>query len=353
MPGIATGATPDGHDAIRQRPGGPPTPGQVIEVVPGILWARLPLPFRLDHVNVYLIADGDGWVILDTGISNRETREAWQALLDGPLSGARITGLIVTHHHPDHIGLAGWLCETLDIPLMCSRTAFLSAMVFRHAPELLAAPEFRRFYARHGLPDTSAALVATQGHDYLRMVETLPLTFVQIKDGDRLTLGGRCFHVLTGEGHCAEQVMLHLPEQNLILAADQVIEKISPNVSISVFEPHGDPLGQYIESLDRLVATIPADALVLSGHRQPFHGLHARCRELAAHHRQRFDTILGACASGPRSTADLVPLMFRPGLSPHELSFAFTEALAHMNHLAQRGDLIWLDDGQHERVALA
>jgi hypothetical protein len=120
-----------------------------------------------------------------------------------------------------------------------------------------------------------------------------------------------------------------------------------------VFEPHGDPLGQYLASLDRLVTTIPEDALVLSGHRLPFDGLHPRCRKLAAHHRQRFETILGACASGPKSAADLVPLLFRPGLSPHEMSFAFTEALAHMNNLAQQGALVWLDDGHHERVALA
>lgn len=338
---------------IREFVPAPPEPGAVIELVPGILWARLPLPFRLDHVNVYLIADDDGWLILDTGISNRETKAAWQALLAGPLAGARIAGLIVSHHHPDHIGLAGWLCETLDVPLMCTRTAFLSAMMFCHAPELLSAPAYRRFYARHGLPEASAALVATQGHDYLRMVETLPLTILQLKDGDSLRLGGREFRVLTGEGHCAEQVMLHVPSENLILAADQVIEKISPNVSVTVFEPHGDPLGGFLTSLDRLVAQIPEDALVLSGHRLPFHGLHTRCRELAAHHDQRFHTILDACATGPKSAADLVPLMFRPGLSPHELSFAFTEALAHMNHLAQSDRLVWLDDGERQRVALA
>lgn len=337
---------------IREFVPAPPEPGTVIELVPGILWARLPLPFRLDHVNVYLIADDDGWLILDTGISNRETKAAWQALLAGPLAGARISGLIVSHHHPDHIGLAGWLCETLDIPLMCSRTAHLSAMIFCHAPGLSSAPAYRRFYARHGLPEASAALVATQGHDYLRMVETLPLTILQLKDGDRLTLGGREFRVLTGDGHCPEQVMLHVPSENLILAADQVIQKISPNVSLSVFEPHGDPLGRFLDSLGRLQAEIPADALVLSGHRMPFHGLHERCAELAGHHRQRFDIILDACASGPKAAADLVPLMFRPGLSPHELSFAFTEALAHMSHLAHTGRLVWLDDGARERVAL-
>ncbi|MFC6761484.1 MBL fold metallo-hydrolase [Sulfitobacter porphyrae] len=133
----------------------PPQPGEVITVRPGLLWARLSLPFRLDHVNVYFIEDENGWIIVDTGIDNRTCRGQWQDLLNGPLKGVRFGGLLVTHHHPDHIGLAGWLCDTLGIPLLTGRTTFLSAMNFYNSPEILAATAYSRFYASHGMPPRS------------------------------------------------------------------------------------------------------------------------------------------------------------------------------------------------------
>lgn len=320
----------------------PPAPGTTTEVAPGILWARLPLPFRLDHVNVYFLEDDDGWYIVDTGISNRDTKAAWQALLDGPMAGQRIKGLIVTHYHPDHIGLAGWLCETLDIPMLTSRTSFMSCMTFAHSPSILEASEYSRFYARHGMSPEIAALVSTQGHDYLRMLSLPPHTYLRLHAGQEMTIGGRRFEVLTGDGHCPEQIMLYAPEHGILLAADQVMEKITPNISVMAFEPSGNPLGDFIASLTALQAEVSPDVLVLPGHRLPFVGLHERCRALADHHEERCELIDAACAVAPASANDLVPVLFHRPLGPHELSFAFSETLAHLNYMVARRQLDWL-----------
>src|SRR5512145_3242894 len=155
----------------------PPAPGEAIKIAPGILWARIPLPFRLNHVNVYLIDDGDGWAVVDTGIGNDATRAVWEQMTAGPLAGRRLTRLIVTHYHPDHIGLAGWLCERFGLPLLITQTAFLGCLTISLSPGALDAKPYRDFYLRHGLDTETTQRVATQGHNYLKMVSGLPPTF--------------------------------------------------------------------------------------------------------------------------------------------------------------------------------
>ncbi len=321
----------------------PPAPGAVIEVAPGILWTRIPLPFQLNHVNVYLIDDGDGWAVLDTGIGNDATRTVWETLVAGPLAGRRLTRLIVTHYHPDHIGLAGWLTERFDLPLLTSQTTYLGCLNVSLSPGALDAKPYRDFYLRNGLDAETTARVSTQGHGYLKMVTGLPPTFVRVVAGDTLKLGGRTFSVLTGDGHAPEQVMLYCAEEKLFLPADQVLAKISPNVSVWAVEPQGDPLGLYLRSLRALKAQLPEDALVLPGHQLPFHGLHTRCDELMAHHEERCAAIAAACRTSPRSPAELVPVIFHRALDPHQMSFAFSEVLAHVNYMLARGELIWAE----------
>ncbi|WP_206064782.1 MBL fold metallo-hydrolase [Nitratireductor mangrovi] len=318
----------------------PPAPGAVTEVAPGILWARIPLPFRLDHVNIFLIEDGDGWAVLDTGIANDPTRAIWQALADGPLAGRRLSRLIVSHYHPDHIGLAGWLCETFDLPLLTSHSAYLGCLNISLSPGALEAKPYHDFYRRHGMPEEMAQLVSTQGHNYLRMVTPLPPTFRRLVAGDRLTLGGRDFEVLSGNGHAPEQLMFYWRDGNVLLAADQVLAKITPNISVWAVEPEGDPLGLYLRSLKALEADIPADALVLPGHQLPFRGLHTRCRELAEHHDERCAIIADACREQARSVAGLLPFVFPRKLDPHQTSFAFSEVHAHVNRMLWQGELV-------------
>jgi len=329
----------------------PPAPGRLAAVAPGVLWARIPLPFRLDHINVYLIEDGDGWAVLDTGIDNPPTREVWNALVAGPLAGRRLTRLLVTHFHPDHIGLAGWLCERFGLPLLTSQTSYLSCQNISLRPGALDAKPYRDFYLRHGLDAATTQRVATQGHGYLKMVSGLPPTFQRLVAGDDLDIGGRRFEVLTGNGHAPEQVMLYCAADNFFLAADQVLAKITPNISVWAVDPLGDPLGLYIRSLGELEARIPADALVLPGHQLPFYGLHARSRELIAHHDARCAAIARACREAPRSAAELVPVIFHRDLDPHQMSFAFSEVQAHVNYMLRRGELAWIEGADEvERV---
>jgi glyoxylase-like metal-dependent hydrolase (beta-lactamase superfamily II) len=330
----------------------PPAPGQLLEIAPGILWARVPLPFRLDHINVYLIDDGDGWAILDTGLGNDATRALWEALASGPLAGRRLTRLLVTHHHPDHIGLAGWLCERFDLPLLTSETSYLFCQNVSLSPGALDAKPYRDFYLRHGVDVAVTQRVATQGHAYLKMVSGLPPTFERLVAGDTLKIGGRTFDVLTGNGHSPEQVMLYCAADNIFLAADQVLAKITPNISVWAVNPTGDPLGLYMRSLAELKASLPADALVLPGHQLPFYGLHTRADELIAHHEKRCAIIAEACRTASHSAAELVPVLFPRALDPHQMSFAFSETLAHVNFMLRRGELTWAEvKGGVARVA--
>lgn len=322
----------------------PPATATVTEVAPGIMWTRIPLPFRLDHVNIYLIEDGDGWAVVDTGIGDEATRDVWFALANGPLAGKRLTRLIVTHFHPDHIGLAGWLCSTFGMRMSTSQTAWLGCLNISLSPGALDAKPYRDFYALHGLSPETVALVSTQGHGYLRMVTPLPPTFSRLVAGDRLAIGGRVFDVLSGDGHAPEQLMLYCAADNVFLAADQVLAKITPNVSVWAVDPEGDPLGLYLRSLEDITRRIPADALVLPGHQLPFYGLHRRCAELAAHHETRCAMILGACRAEPATVGELVPVLFPRKLDPHQLSFAFSETFAHVNAMVRRGELAWEEE---------
>ena len=332
------------HGALAHPVSEPPAPGALVEIAPGIQWARIPLPFRLDHINVYLIDDGGGWAVLDTGLGNEATRALWEAMAQGSLAGRHLTRLIVTHHHPDHIGLAGWLCERFDVPLLTSQTSYLACLNVSLSPGALDAKPYRDFYLRHGLDPASTQRVATQGHGYLKMVSGLPPTFERVVAGDTLVIGGRSFEVLAGNGHAPEQVMLYCAADKVFLAADQVLAKITPNISVWAVEPTGDPLGLYLRSLAELKARIPADALVLPGHQLPFHGLHARVDELIAHHAKRCALIAEACREAPRSAAELVPVLFTRQLDPHQMSFAFSETLAHVNFMLGRGELAWAED---------
>ncbi|MGV2979271.1 MBL fold metallo-hydrolase [Camelimonas sp. ID_303_24] len=331
----------------------PPAPGQTVEVAPGLLWARFELPFSLNHVNVYFIADGDGWAAFDCGIASDSTREQWQALLDGPLAGQRLTRLIISHHHPDHIGLAGWLCERYNLKLLMSQAEYLEGHYIALNPDQMAEGPFRQFYVDHGLSPEAVEIVLRQGHGYLRMVTPLPHTFRRLVHGERLRIGEREFEIYTGGGHSSEQVMLYCRAENLFVGADQVLAKISPNVSVWAMEPEGDPLGLYRRSLRELQTQIDADALVLPGHNLPFRGLHLRLQALEEHHAHRCAQLVDACRARPHSASDLVPVMFPRELDPHQLSFAFSEVLAHVNYLVDRDQLRWTPASEGGRRLVA
>jgi glyoxylase-like metal-dependent hydrolase (beta-lactamase superfamily II) len=316
-----------------------PQPGQAVEIEDGVLWARIPLPYRLDHVNVYLVRDHDSWTLVDTGINTAEARAAWESLFAGAFRGLHISKVIVTHHHPDHIGLAGWICERFGAELLTSQTAYMSSRVLSLAPQETGLRHYFEFYVSQGMSEEVAGLVAIQGSEYLRRVSELPPTFLRLVQGDKIAIGERELRVISVDGHAPEQIMLYDEKGKLLFAADQVIERISPNVSVFANEPNGDPLGHFLRSLRLMRQELPGDVLVLSGHGRPFLGLHERCLDLERHHEERCQLIREACAVAPRSVADLVPVLFHRALDPHQMSFAFTEALAHINRLVRRNEL--------------
>ena len=313
--------------------------GEVIDVAPGIKWCRLPLPFRLDHVNIYLIEDGDGWSILDTGLFDKATVGIWKSLVDGPLSGIKLKRIIVTHHHPDHIGMAGWLAEEHGLPLLTSQTAFLLCNNISLNPSAMRKRQYREFYLSHGMPLETAKLVGSFGNDYQSMVSPLPITFLRLMAGDTLEFGTRQFKVLTGDGHAPEQIMLYCHDEKILLSADQVIVKITPNISVLASEPNGDPLGHFMRSIREIKNRLPDDILVLPGHQLPFYGLHERCDELLEHHEERCHLVYKSCQEEPKSASDLVPVLFHRELDPHQLSFAFCETLAHINRVLRKTNL--------------
>ena len=314
----------------------PPEAGAVREVAPGILWMRFALPFLLNHVNVYLIEEDGGWAAFDTGLGDDTTKSGWEAALSGPVRGQRLTRVICSHFHPDHVGLVGWLTARFGCQLWMPRTEMLMTRMLQHGAPASRGP----FYAEHGLAPDEGARVAGEGHGYLRMITGLPDQYQRLAAGETLRIGGRDFTVFTGGGHAPEQAMLHCVADGIFLAADQVLARISPNISVQAMEPDADPLGEYLASLSELERCVPAGVLVLPGHHLPFTGLHTRLAELARHHADRCALIAQAARLEPRTAAELLPVLFKRQMDSHQTGFAFGEALAHINYMRARGELV-------------
>jgi glyoxylase-like metal-dependent hydrolase (beta-lactamase superfamily II) len=313
-----------------------PEPGTLVAVAPGIFWLRLALPFLLNHVNVYLVEDDGGWAVLDTGLGDDATRQVWESVFAGPLRGQRITRVVCSHYHPDHMGLVGWLTRRFDCPLHVARTEFLMTKTLENR-NFAANTDF---YTERGLPVDASGVVSSDGHGYLSMMTGLPTQYYRLRAGGGLRIGGRDFTVLTGGGHAPEQVMLHCAADALFFSFDQVLTRISPNISVYAMEPEANPLGDYLASLEEIGETVPGGTLVLPGHHLPFYGLHTRLAELQAHHATRCALIEEACKAEPRSAAELVPVLFKRQMDAHQTGFAFGETLAHVNYMRAQGTLI-------------
>jgi glyoxylase-like metal-dependent hydrolase (beta-lactamase superfamily II) len=330
----------------------PPDKGEVVEAAEGILWARFALPFALDHVNVFLLEDQGGWAAIDTGIGDEATKEAWLGLLTGPLAGARLTRIIVTHHHPDHVGAAGWLAEKFAVPVYMTETEYLLAQHLTTNAHFIDEQGYRCFYRQHGLDDLHSDVVTSLGHHYKRLTTGLPWSYRQLLAGDPLFVGGRLFDVSTGGGHSPDQAMLFCREEGIFFAGDQVLPRISPNISVQAINPEGNPLGQYFRSLAAIKADVPDGVLVMPGHHLPFRSLHERIDQLIEHHEARCGLIEKACTLSPRTAAEILPVLFPRPLDPHQTSFAFGETLAHLNLMARQGRLVWISDGLVDRASV-
>lgn len=317
----------------------PPDAGQMIQVAPGIQWLRLPLPLRLDHVNVYILDDGDSWTIIDTGYGDADTLALWPEILNGPLAAKPVGRVLVTHHHPDHLGAAGWLLAHSDARLWMSQIEHLhghlrAAGVFNHHAE-----EELRFLIDHGLDPAVAEVAVRRGPLFQNAVEPFTADYRRISDGTQLTIGGRIWQVLTCGGHSYEQVVLFCATDNILLSADQLIDGITPNIPVWFTEPDARPVDEFLASLTRLAGLVNDQTLVLAGHKLPFIGAPARIEALIAHHAEVLAKISAAVAERPRPAAQLLDVLYRAGLPPNMAGLALAETLAHVNSLIHRGDL--------------
>ena len=311
--------------------------GETLEVAPGIHWVRMPLPFALNHVNLWLLADGDGWTVVDTGYNVDRTKEIWDAVLARITGGMAPTRLVCTHFHPDHMGLAGWFHERFAAPLWTTYTEWLQAHVADSRSLTHDLDRWVDFYRENGAPAEM-----TEGFEQIR--ETfrdpwyrLPETVRRIQDRESFTIGGRSWTVITGGGHTHEHASLWCPELNVLISGDQILPRISSNISLWYTEPDGDPLRHYFESFDKF-RDLPEDVLVLPSHDYPFRGLHGRLDDLLRHHRVRLDAALAMCES-PRTATEVLPALFEREIGVYEFSFAIGETLAHLNYLVAEGSL--------------
>ncbi len=315
----------------------PPAFGQGCLVAPGLTWLRMPLPFALDHVNLWLLEDGEGWALVDTGVPDRATRALWEGLFGGLMAGRPLTRLLVTHFHPDHMGLADWLGRRFAVPM----EAPLAEWLYGRMLSLDASPDFVEislaFYRDAGFPPDLLELVARRGNAYGARIRHIPPACRALRDGEALRFGGRAWRVLLAEGHSPAMACFYCPDDNLLISGDQVLPAISPNVSLWPNQPDADPLGLFLDSFAAFRA-LPDDVLVLPSHGRPFRGLKPRLDELERHHHDRLEAVRQACAT-PKSAYDLLPLLFARALDDHQLFFAIGESLAHLRFLERRGQL--------------
>ncbi|MFM9916390.1 MAG: MBL fold metallo-hydrolase [Rhizobacter sp.] len=336
-----------------------PDSGACIDVSPGVRWLRMALPFALDHINLWLLRDeidgangtAPGWTIVDCGIADKRTRDAWEQVFAMQLGGWPVLRVIATHMHPDHVGLAHWLTErwsrpasatgaAFDCRLWMSATDYAAARLGSRADNWTGGDAAATFMAAHGLVDApSIELIRTRAGYYASMVPKVPSAYRRLMDGGVLSIGRHDWDCIAGYGHAPEHIALHCASVGVLISGDMLLPRISTNVSVGHDEPEGNPLALFLTSLDRM-QSLPADTLVLPSHGKPFRGLHARIGQLKAHHADRLADVMSACAQSPCSAADLLPVLFKRKLDLHQTTFAMGEAIAHLNALWHEGKLM-------------
>ncbi|WP_300437721.1 MBL fold metallo-hydrolase [Zoogloea sp.] len=310
-----------------------PAIGETLPVAPGVHWIRMPLPFALNHINLWLIEDGDGVAIVDTGYGLDTTRDAWNIILDG--LGKPVTQIIVTHCHPDHLGLAQWLSEKTGADVLMTHGEFLAGHALWHQLPGYNVPAMLAQFRRHGLDEARCQALDGRGNAYKRGAPELPSSFRRLHDGDTLAIGGRQWHVITGFGHSPEHASLYCEAAEVLISGDMLLPRISTNVSVFAATPNDDPLGRFLDSI-RAFRQLPETTVVLPSHGSPFRNIGLRVDQLIEHHDARCAELLAAC-TGPRSAGELLGILFPRELDTHQVMFAMGEAIAHLNHLEHKG----------------
>ncbi len=315
----------------------PPAPAHATEVAPGVHWVRMPLPFQLDHINLWLLEDGDGWTVIDTGYSRDEVRELWQQLFTDVMGERPVKRVIATHCHPDHVGMAEWLTQRFDCELWMTEAEYLMANLARNDIGIGDIEARVAFFRQHGLRNGRSKSLAARGNYYRRGVPGLPNHFHRMFEGQAVEINGRSWEVILAHGHSPDHAALYCEALNVLISGDQILPRITPNVSVWHIEPDGNPIRYYLDSLEKF-RRLSQDVLVCPAHGRVFKGLHHRIDVLIAHHQERLNEVAEACEE-PKCAAELLDVIFRRELDLHQLNFAMGEAIAHLNYLARDGVL--------------
>lgn len=323
-----------------------PRPGEGVEIAEGVLWCRLPMPMRLDHVNIYAFDEDDGWTIIDAGIGRPETREGWERLASGALCGRPVRRVILTHHHPDHVGLvAERMAEGAS--LWATRVAWMQARMLTLDHHDRPTPERLRFLRRAGWSaERLDKIQREEPFNFSRVAGLLPEGFTRIREDDSIVIGGRRWTVRVGEGHAPQQATFWSEDGELALTADQILPGISPNIGVHPAEPEADPLAGWLESCRRLraVAEKTPGRLALPGHQKPFRGIADRLSDMIAEHESALDLLEARITSDPATAVEVFEQLFGRRIADSEFGLATAEAVAHMNHLRATGRAVAVED---------
>lgn len=315
-----------------------PELGEIVPVAPGVNWVRMRLPMQLNHINLWLLDDEDGWTVVDTGINDQMTADAWKILFTGAMQSRSVKRVIVTHLHPDHVGLADWLVRQFDVSLWMTRTDYLMCRNLVADTGQEAPPEGVRFYRAAGFSDSAIESYKARFGSFGRAVYRLPNSYHRMQDGERIPIGQRVWEVVVGRGHAPEHACLWCREDDLFISGDQILPRISSNVSVFPTEPEGNPLQDWLDSCAKLRALVPDSALILPSHNEPFRGAPQRLTELIDDHEENLRKLLALCAE-PKRAVDVFPALFRSRITSGNYGMATGESIAHLNCLRARGEI--------------
>ena len=311
--------------------GEPPESGKIKEIWPGIYWLRMPLPMALNHINLWLLHDYSGWTLVDTGLSSKLSVSLWQKLIDEYIGDRKLKRIIVTHFHPDHVGMAGWLVKNTGADLWMPRTEWLYARLLTLDTTKESASSIVEYYRRAGGSLEYLSKLKERGPLFPGIVSDVPRQMRRIIDGQLIDIDGKTWKVVMGNGHSPEHACLLCESLGCFIAGDLILPRISPHIGVYADEPNGNPLCDYLETLDRF-SNLPGSVTVLASHNEPFIGLHERRVSLIQHHLDRLEEFVSACAV-PVTAIELASNVFKRSLDSSQLGFAAAETIAHLNYL--------------------